>query len=146
MTQVLEIGTIAGSKELAIKLATKSRPKRDVSGVTIKPVELQTSTETRKYMRNFHANAPATEVCHKTNVTKQEVIDAFVCKVAETGKLVWKTSDLIELLQTFGSAYGDVPRDGMRALAKLHLISMRKPDGKHFEYSVRTSNPFWGLV
>jgi hypothetical protein len=138
------IGTIEGSKALAIKMSTKVRPKRDVSGITIKPVEMQTSTEKRPYMRP--KGADPTVVCHKTNVTKQEVIDAFVCAVSETGKVIWRTSDLIELLQTYGSAYGDVPREAMKMLKKAHLIYMNKPDGIHYKFTVNMKNPFWGLV
>ena len=128
------------TKELEQKTTTKNTTKnekksetqkttRDVKEYAIVPVEEQTDYEKRFYMKDYHKNEPPTVVRHKTSHSiksaSEQCLEAMQqIHNANEDITMFKTSDLIALIESYGPSYGDVVRNAMRKLAKQNIIKI----------------------
>jgi hypothetical protein len=104
--------------------------KRNTTEFAVVAVEKQSNTERRKYMRDFHNNEALDIVRHKTNKSKNEIVNLMTVSIydalSNTQKVSFKTADFIDSFKTFGSSYGDIIRSAVDDLASKKYILKRK--------------------
>lgn len=98
-------------KKTAKSSETTAKAKREVAAFSIVPVDKQTNYEKRFYMRNFHEKEDATHVAQRSShgiALASEQCLKFMREIhsKDPTKVQFKTSDLIQGIQSFGPAYG----------------------------------------